>query len=102
MWFIFAVFWVVVRVPFNVAFGDDRGSAVLRWCDVVMKLSFIIDLVLRFFSEVMYKGYTVGDPSTLAWRYVTGWFWIDVVSSFPYDFVRLIHTHSQCLAPCPP
>ena len=56
VWFIIAVFWVVSRVPFVIAFGHTSTGVGLLVLDNIMKTSFAVDLVLRFLSETMVKG----------------------------------------------
>jgi len=62
----------------------------------IIDFLFLIDIVLQFFLKVEvhrpHRGgfITLRDPWTLRKRYLKTWFFIDVVSIFPYDILSII------------
>jgi len=57
---------------------------------------FFVDIILTFFTSINddKKVYEITDKRTIARTYLRGWFWIDVVSIIPLDFILLTNTNN--------
>jgi CRP-like cAMP-binding protein len=76
-----------VLVPYRVAFfetaEDLNNFGTWSIVEVVMDVLLMIDVVLSFFTAYEVDNTVVVDPRKIAWHYLTGWFVIDFVASFP-------------------
>jgi CRP-like cAMP-binding protein len=81
-------------IPFVISFNVDEN---LFWTvtNILLDIFFILDIVFAFFRAYEEDGVLVCRPKAIAARYIgscraPGWFWVDVVASFPYQWVFLI------------
>jgi hypothetical protein len=82
--------WVVIDVPFMVAFDVGVNLKVWDWHRIIsfmVDVFFMCDVVLNFNTGVEINGVVSLDRMVIAKDYVKSWFWIDVVSAFPLDLV---------------
>jgi len=79
--------WTCVIVPLKLAFDDWFASAAWRTLDVVIDTFFLWGVAFNFF--IGYRrddgGMVELDRRKIAKRYLKGWFFIDSVSSIPFD-----------------
>eukprot|EP00418_Pyrodinium_bahamense_P038623 CAMPEP_0179204744 /NCGR_PEP_ID=MMETSP0796-20121207/102070_1 /TAXON_ID=73915 /ORGANISM="Pyrodinium bahamense, Strain pbaha01" /LENGTH=395 /DNA_ID=CAMNT_0020909629 /DNA_START=6 /DNA_END=1190 /DNA_ORIENTATION=+ len=87
--------FVGIITPYEVVFIDKINVvlfAVNRFVDMV----FILDLVLQFFLKVEIQrphrggSFMLRDRRALCVRYLRSWFFIDLVSVFPFDVCSLL------------
>jgi len=72
------VFALPVQIAFQV--GPNYGGY-----DILVDVTFILDMILTFFTVVETKnGRYVTNHSELAKRYLKFWFWLDIISIFPF------------------
>lgn len=79
---VFQAFWI----PFSLGLNVPLTGA-LVYIDIVITFSFILDIILNFNTTVNDRGTIIRDRKQIAKEYLKLWFWIDMVSSFPYDWV---------------
>lgn len=79
--------YVCVLMPYSMAFMDDNPA----WIDILFysaDILFLIDmfiiLVTAYYDE---KGIVVQDRKKIAFSYLRFWFWMDLVSIFPFDLI---------------
>ena len=81
---------VSITTPWNIAFFDDPMIDNIAF-DLLVDASFLTDLIINF-NTAFYK-YTnersqlVTSRSQIAKNYIKGWFWIDLISCLPFDYV---------------
>jgi len=76
----------LVIVPLRIGFNlQDRNSWI--GLDIFMDLLFVADIVLTFFKTFDDAGETVDDRELIRWRYLKGTFVMDVISTFPADYI---------------
>ena len=99
MWIMFLVIYTMITVPLTIGYGVtdeslanehgyffsydaiDRLNAMSDWC-------FGIDTVLVFCTSYIDElGDEVIEFNHIAYRYVTGFFWIDFLSVVPFDLI---------------
>lgn len=73
-------------IPFCIGFTVPlRGS--LLYVDFLITVAFLIDILLSFNTTFYKSGTLVKNRKVIALNYIKGWFWIDLIASFPYDWV---------------
>jgi len=84
---LFLLLYIAVATPFQIGFSVD-ATGFWFYLEKVVDVFFITDLMLNFRTGfVAANGEEVLQPCTIARHYVTGWFWIDLLSSIPFDFI---------------
>jgi len=86
------IIWVIIYVPFMVAFEVEVDLNVLEWHHVISFLVdafFLIDIVLNFNTGVEIDGVVVMERLAIAKDYIKSWFIIDMISGVPIDIVIL-------------
>ncbi|KIZ07885.1 Potassium channel AKT1 [Monoraphidium neglectum] len=79
------IIWVTpLRVGFNMP-----AEGVWFWVEGMIDAFFYIDLVLNFFVayEDPVTGDIIADQRKIAVRYLKGWFAIDLLATFPVDYI---------------
>ncbi|WIA17586.1 hypothetical protein OEZ85_014411 [Tetradesmus obliquus] len=79
------IIWVTpVRVGFNIP-----SEGLWFWFEGMIDLFFYVDLALNFFTayEDSLTGDIITDHKAIARRYLKGWFAIDVLATFPVDYI---------------
>lgn len=82
--------WVVIDVPFMVAFDVAIDVNVWDWHRIIslmVDVFFMLDVILNFNTGVEIGGIVSMDRIVIAKDYLKSWFWIDIVSAFPLDLV---------------
>jgi len=83
----------MLYIPFRLCFYWDRDSTpfVLLWIEHSTDIIFVIDILLNFFTgfEDPNKSEIVIDLSSIAKRYLKGFFLFDLVATFPFQYVIL-------------
>lgn len=99
-WDIFIIvllLFVCVVIPFRIAFVKVQDSAWTLTFAIIDGF-FFVDMVLTFFTSVSdeQKMTEISDKKVIAKRYFEFWFWVDIVSIFPFDqFSKIITGSSQ-------
>ncbi|GBG00035.1 voltage-gated ion channel [Raphidocelis subcapitata] len=79
------IIWVTpIRVGFNLP-----AEGTWFWVEGVIDVFFYIDLFLNFFVafEDPVTGEVIADQKRIAARYLKGWFTIDLLATFPVDYI---------------
>jgi len=98
---IFALVFVAVVTPVEVAFlGDDEGAGKFRTEQGVLLLLvanraidviFCIDIFLNFLTPYQTQhGMWITNHKSIAIKYISSWFLIDLVSVLPFEMLRMI------------
>jgi hypothetical protein len=77
--------------PFRLAFylnADDTFTwKLINW---IVDGSFSVDMILLFFTCITdEENGVIDDRNLIARKYITGWFFIDFMSVFPFDMLKL-------------
>jgi len=84
--------WVVMDVPFSVAFNvenpPNNGWNWHRVCGTAVDAFFMCDVVLNFNTGIELANGSVSMRRVdIAKAYLKSWFWVDIMSGFPLDLV---------------
>ena len=80
------VLFVAISLPYRVAFLMDYISASLNITDFLIDIFFLFDIAVNFRTAFIQDGELISDPMAVAKNYLRLWFWLDAVSSIPFDW----------------
>jgi hypothetical protein len=84
--------YVVSVVPVNISFSQnlpDKGYSSADGFDLFVDFLFGIDLVINFISSYEDShGLPVVSLKKIAWKYVSSWFIIDLIATFPTQVIE--------------
>lgn len=77
--------------PFEFGFLEKEKGA-LSIIDNTVNGFFAVDIILTFFVAFIDRAtyLLIDDPNQIAWKYMTSWFVLDVVSTIPTELARKI------------
>lgn len=75
----------MLLIPLVLSFDiNTLGVSIYDW---IVNGSFYVDILLQFNTAIYIDGNLVQDRIVIIKEYLKLWFWIDVISSFPYDII---------------
>lgn len=77
------IFYEIMSIPFKISFDTEISSEF----DAFIDICFITDILLNFTTAYYENGVQVTDHKKIILNYLKLWFWIDLISTFPYDQV---------------
>ena len=80
------VFYVSLALPYQVAFLMDYMDSGLSIMDFFIDCFFLADIVVNFRTAILHDGELVSNPYAVAREYMRLWFWLDLISSIPFDW----------------
>lgn len=80
---------ISLYIPFVFSFNIDTTTKKLRSFENFIDIYFILEIILNFNTGIVVKSQLVMDRKIISWKYFTTWFFIDVISSFPYSFLDM-------------
>ena len=96
------IVYYLIMVPLRLAFDETNpGVAFIQTTgaflgvEIIFDLLFIGDLVVNFRTAYNDAGELVTDPSLIAFQYLRGWFWLDLLSSLPTTLIQLSNTNND-------
>ena len=82
------IFFIAISLPFRIAFDGDDWSLGWSIVDFAIDVFFVVDIPLTFRSAyVDSNSKLVTDPWQIARHYAHTWLVLDIVASFPWDWV---------------
>ncbi|KAL4479754.1 hypothetical protein ABPG73_017975 [Tetrahymena malaccensis] len=81
------IIYAIILIPFRVAFDPNDQFSILVELDNIFDFIFLTDILLNFNTAIYRKGNLIRKRKQITVEYLKLWFWIDLVSSFPYDLV---------------
>ena len=82
------VFYVSIVLPYRLGM-DLEDSKRIRVIGYFIDVSFLVDMILTFFSAQFdaKKHKTYNTHKSIAINYFKGWFWLDLMSILPFEFI---------------
>ena len=80
------IIYQALTIPYFICFSDDLSYS-MQVFEVLIYLAFFIDILLSFNTGYYIKGSLINKRRLIAREYLKLWFWIDLISSFPYNWV---------------
>jgi len=88
VWIILVLIVVAITLPYNIGFIDKPN---IGWqiVNYVVDFSFLTDMVLTFFTAIPNPStqQLITNKKLIAKSYISGWFWIDLISIVPFDLI---------------
>jgi hypothetical protein len=78
----------VALIPLTVAFQeelDEHNLVGFSIAERVIDALFCLHIILNFRTALIRERHLITDLRTIAWNYGRGWFWMDLLASFPFD-----------------
>lgn len=99
-WMLMNIMFTVLVTPWRISFQLPVTAFGLVLAGIV-NISFIVDTVLHFFLAVETEAGLLTDRKEIARRYVKSWFFLDLLTCFPYTTVlrNVIPASMRILAP---
>ncbi|XP_071966244.1 potassium/sodium hyperpolarization-activated cyclic nucleotide-gated channel 2-like isoform X2 [Antedon mediterranea] len=85
---VFLMFMTLILLPVNIAFFSDEIRREWVTINCIADGLFMIDIVLNFCTGIARQhGEVILQKRRIAWCYLKGWFPLDFISSFPFDYI---------------
>ena len=81
---LFIAFELPIRLAFSFDYDTPPGWLIYDYC---VLLVFFIDMMLNFRTGYVLEGEVIMNPRKIVWHYLRGWFFIDVLSTVPWDVI---------------
>lgn len=83
------VIYSIIMVPLQLSFSvaTDGGFYVVDW---IVDVFFMIDIIVNFFTAYNDNRGTVYDNCMICKHYLKTWFFIDLISTIPFDRIFCI------------
>lgn len=82
-WMFVNIMFTVLVTPWRVSFRCPANAFGLTLA-AIANISFIVDTVLHFFTAVVTESGLLTERKEIARRYITSWFFLDLVTCLPY------------------
>ncbi|CAD8096473.1 unnamed protein product [Paramecium primaurelia] len=79
------IFLAILILPVDISFNIE--STFLDDFNLFSLAVFTLDIIINFNTAFQHKGQYVYDRQLIIQNYLKWWFWIDVVSTFPFDLI---------------
>lgn len=79
--------YVGIFVPYKITFLGNYEIPAWDYFDYFIDFLFFIDLILNFFTPYFVKEHQVKNLCYISCNYLKLWFWIDLLSVFPFQFL---------------
>ena len=90
---IFMLFYVATALPFRLGFSQEvEVGSLAFWWEVLVDIYFVTDIVINFrtaFYDDTPDRDIVVDYRRIAFRYLKGWFVVDLLSCLPVSYIEL-------------
>jgi hypothetical protein len=78
--------YTVMVIPYSIAFVDPDDPDGLVITDWIFDGLFMFDMLLTLNTTIeTEKGEYISSRKTIIWRYLSGWFFIDLFGVFPFQ-----------------
>ena len=86
---LFNWFIIPVQVSFNPPELDNTATTVV---DALIDFLFFIDIIIMFRTTYLdsYTGEEIIEPRRIAWNYLKGRFWFDLLATIPIDLIATL------------
>ncbi|CAD8093500.1 unnamed protein product [Paramecium primaurelia] len=80
------IFVQMITIPLIITFSIEL-DLFYDICNQIMDYYFLLDIIVSFHTSYYYKGNLITSHKKVFWNYFSSWFWLDLISSFPYDMI---------------
>eukprot|EP01038_Epipyxis_sp_PR26KG_P004936 gene4936-6904_t len=85
----FIVLYSVIVIPYRLVFKTSNNISSFNLLDLIIFIMFMVDIVLTFNTAIRNpkNNRLIVDHSSIACQYLTFWFWIDLLSTIPFELI---------------
>lgn len=76
--------YTAIAVPYTVCFNINREDSFNIGFDLTIDFSFLVDIILTFFTVIEQGDQVVTNRCQIAKSYLKGWFLIDTFTTIPF------------------
>lgn len=80
-----AILYQSIVVPYRLCFNVEAKGGIAIF-ETIIDVIFILDILVSFNTGFYLKGYLVMKRRDIVFNYLTTWFFIDLIASFPYSW----------------
>lgn len=77
--------YLAISVPFYIGFYVPIAGPLVI-IEFSVQISLLLDILVTLNTSFFVKGTLIVSRKRIAWKYLKGWFWSDILSSFPYNW----------------
>jgi len=78
--------YIVINVPIQICFEADLSpNHPWSWADFTLNILFIVDLLINFNTGFFHQERLILSRREIAKQYLQFWFWLDLITSIPFD-----------------
>lgn len=81
------ILYTATLFPLKLGYFETGDYKTWDLVDYFIDFLFFLDLIMNFFLPFYRKNVLILDHSTIAFRYIKLWFWVDLLSIFPFELV---------------
>jgi hypothetical protein len=91
MWVVLLCLYTAIAVPFRIGFQIDLcPEDSFWWLELLIDVIFVVDIVLNFRTGVEVDAGVISmNANDVAYAYLKGWFFIDLLSVLPFSYIAL-------------
>ena len=83
---LFTLIYLAISIPFYIGFYIAITGA-LVYIEFAVQVTLLLDIFVTVNSSYFVKGFLVVSRKKIFCNYMKGWFWLDILSSFPYNWL---------------
>lgn len=80
--------YTALFVPYFVCFNIDRSDSASMVIDLIIDFSFFVEILVTFFTAIKEGDRLIVDRVKIAKNYLKGWFFIDILTTFPFQLLN--------------
>ena len=81
------ILYQAISTPYFIAFSIDVTFGSIYYSDLCFTGLFLVDIVFCFNLAFFHNGDLIENRKEIIKNYLKSWFWIDIISTFPYDII---------------
>ena len=81
------IIYIATAFPFKLSYIEDGSYPMWDKAEYFVDFLFFMDMFITFFVPVFIKFKITYDHKQIAWKYIRFWFWVDLISVFPFDLL---------------
>ena len=83
---LFTLIYLAISIPFYIGFYIAITGA-LVYIEFAVQVILLLDIFVTVNSSYFVKGFLIVSRKKILCNYMKGWFWLDILSSFPYNWL---------------
>jgi len=85
----FLILIISLYIPLAFSFSINSIYPNSVYFEICIDVWFLFEIFMNFFTAYYDRGYLIVNKKEIAIKYAKSWFFLDLLSSFPYSFFSL-------------